>query len=244
MSKNAQKSQIASDSISESEQFSTNRDNRALSESGTEIANLKAEIKILAERNNDILESISEAFFTLDKDWQFTYANRATGRLLAREPETLLGKSIWVEYSGLIGSDFEPIYRNAMEKRIESRITDYYPDHERWYEVNVFPASSGGITVYFKDVSERKKAEAEIKKLNERNREILESITDGFFAVDDDWLFTYVNSQATQLLEKTPDELIGKSLWEVYPGLRGTEFERAYHRTANEGVTSTFTAYY
>jgi PAS domain S-box-containing protein len=234
-----QNAQSCSDLVNEPDPFSPN-DDSALAE----IASLKTEIKILTARNSDILESISEAFFTLNEDWQFTYANPATGLLLAREPESLYGKNIWAEYPGLIGSDFEPIYRGAMNDRKELRITEYYPDHERWYEVTVFPASSGGVTVYFKDVSEREKASRVIKELNERNRKILESITDGFFAIDSDWRFTYVNPQAGQMLDSDAGELIGRTLWETYPGLVGSEFERVYRTAAVDGVTSTFTDYY
>ena len=98
----------SSNSVKGSESIPGNGQN-ALTESQPKIESLKAEIKILTERNNDILESISEAFFTLNKDWQFTYANHATELLLDCQPESLYGKSIWVKYPELIGSDFEPI---------------------------------------------------------------------------------------------------------------------------------------
>jgi PAS domain S-box-containing protein len=241
--KDQKKDQNSSDPLNKPESFPASGE-AVSTEDRHEIAGLKAEIKILTERNNDILESISEAFFTLNKEWQFTYANAATGLLLARGPGSLYGKSIWDEYPGLIGSDFEPVYRGAMDYRKELRITQYYPDHRRFYEVNVFPASGGGVTVYFKDVSEREKAEAVIKELNERNRTILESITDGFFALDSNWNYTYVNPQAGHILEKDPDELIGRSVWAAYPGLIGSEFERVYRSVAEDGTTSTFTDYY
>ena len=73
--------------------------------------------------------------------------------------------------------------------------------------------------------------------------EILESITDAFFAVDREWRFTYVNRHAQRLLE-APGQLLGANMWDVYPALAGTEFERAYRQAAVERVASTVTAFY
>ncbi|HEX3102697.1 MAG TPA: GAF domain-containing sensor histidine kinase, partial [Pyrinomonadaceae bacterium] len=67
------------------------------------------------------------------------------------------GKVIWDEFPGLIGSPFEPLYRQAMDG-VAGRITDFYPDHNIWYEINLFPSPTG-ITVYFRNVTERIKRE-------------------------------------------------------------------------------------
>ncbi|WP_414575800.1 GAF domain-containing protein [Anabaena sp. CCY 9402-a] len=66
----------------------------------------------------------------------------------------------------------------------------------------------------------------------ERHRvsNILESITDAFFALDQQWRFTYINSQAAKLLERNQTELLGQNIWETFPGILGTSFEREYHR--------------
>ena len=61
--------------------------------------------------------------------------------------------------------------------------------------------------------------------------EILESITEGFFTLDRQWRFDFVNREAHRILDREPGELAGKVLWDEYPGLEGTEFERDYRRT-------------
>lgn len=53
-----------------------------------------------------ILDSITDAFFSLNSDWQFSYVNRQTVATLECEAEDLLGKSIWEVYPGTVGSDF------------------------------------------------------------------------------------------------------------------------------------------
>jgi PAS domain S-box-containing protein len=90
-----------------------------------------------------------------------------------------------------------------------------------------------GATVVGYDITERKRAEEELLAGEHRIKEILESISDGFWAVDDKWRFIYMNKRAAQNLGYQPDELIGKDLWEVFPTIAGTTHEK-YYRQAME----------
>ncbi|MBD2436843.1 PAS domain S-box protein [Nostoc sp. FACHB-110] len=66
---------------------------------------------------------------------------------------------------------------------------------------------------------------------------ILESITDAFAAFDREWRYTYVNEQATQLLQKTREQLLGKHLWqEIFPEVKEQLVYREFHRAVNEQV--------
>jgi len=112
-----------------------------------------------------ILESITEAFFKLDRDWRFTYLNTQSFVLLGRPPQDLVGKSLWEEYPGLYGSPFEPVYRGVAASRKADSIVQYFPDHQRWYDVRAYPSDDGGLSVYFRDVSAEKSVEVEREKL-------------------------------------------------------------------------------
>lgn len=101
-----------------------------------------------------ILDSITDAFFSLNTDWQFSYVNRQTVETLQCEASDLLGKSIWDVYPGTVGSDFERMYRKAAREQIALSFHSYYPDHGRWYDVNVYPAPAG-LSVYFRDITAR-----------------------------------------------------------------------------------------
>jgi len=122
------------------------------------------------ERARTILESITEAFFSLDQDWKFTYVNPQSLVVLGRPPADLIGKSLWDEYPGLYGSPFEPIYRGVAADRVARSIVSYFPDHKRWYDVRAYPASDGGLSVYFRDVSQQKQIEQERERLFESER--------------------------------------------------------------------------
>jgi PAS domain S-box-containing protein len=124
-----------------------------------------------------ILESITDGFFAVDREWRFTYVNRQAERILGRARGDLIGRLIWDAFPGLAGSEFERIYLRAANEGSSSSVTSYFPDHDRWYEVHANPASEG-ISIYFSDVSERVHAEAAIREGEERHRLIMANVTD------------------------------------------------------------------
>ncbi len=73
---------------------------------------------------------------------------------------------------------------------------------------------------------------------------ILERITDGFFAVDNRWNFTYVNTAATRLLFRSRDDLVGKNVWIEFPEAVNLPFYEQYHKTVKEQVPVAFDAYF
>ena len=106
-----------------------------------------------------ILDSITDAFFTLNGNWEFSYVNRQTEQVLGHPASALLQRSIWEVFPGTVGSEFERVYRTAAQERVAASFCSYYPDHDRWYDVNVYPAQ-GGLAVYFRDVTARMREES------------------------------------------------------------------------------------
>jgi PAS domain S-box-containing protein len=184
----------------------------------------KTERKEAENLASTILETITDAFFAVNRDWRFNYVNPQAERILGRSPGDLLGKEIWEAYPGLVGSDFEPVYRRAMQERIDGSVTSFYPDHDRWYEVHVYPTPDG-ISIYFRDVSESKRAEAEQQRLSaevERQARVfdttLSSITDFVYILDREARFLYVNKALLDLWGLKLEEALGKDFFDLkYP---------------------------
>jgi PAS domain S-box-containing protein len=176
------------------------------------------------EQAQTILESITDAFFAVDRNWRFTYVNPQAERLLDRQPGDLLGRVIWDEFPGLVGSEFERAYHRVANERITLSVTSFYPDHDRWYEVHVYPAADG-ISIYFQDVTERKQAEAEVERLTEASEQqrriyetALSNTADFNYVFDLRGSFVYVNKALLALWAKELHEVVGKNFFELdYP---------------------------
>lgn len=123
----------------------------------------------LAERLSTTLESITDGFFTLDRDWRFTYVNRVAEELLQRDRGYLDGKVFWDEFAPLLGTEAEDAYRRAMRDNVTTVIDDFfYAPLDGWFRVNIYP-SAQGLAVYFNDVSREHRNQV---ALRERVREL------------------------------------------------------------------------
>ena len=100
------------------------------------------------------------------------------------------------------------------------------------------------VTAHLKMARMRREAEAAIRAEEGRSRAILESITDGFFTLDQDWRVTYLNAAGERFLDRAPGDLIGKRLWDEFPDTVGSESEQVYRRVVSSRVGESFTAYY
>lgn len=84
------------------------------------------------------------------------------------------------------------------------------------------------------DVTEKVRSRVEAEHGQRQMTAILESITDAFFAVDLDWRFTYVNGRAEKLLGRSREELLGRVLWEVLPGVSDSVLGRGYRKAIQD----------
>jgi PAS domain S-box-containing protein len=67
-----------------------------------------------------------------------------------------------------------------------------------------------------------------------RHNELAESIHDGFFELDREWRFTYINQRAASNVGRTPAELIGKNIWETFPQVLATPHEQHYRQVMEQ----------
>ncbi|MDB5295441.1 MAG: rpfC [Phycisphaerales bacterium] len=146
-----------------------------------------------------VLESITDAFFALDHNWRFNYVNPQAERVLGRTPGDLLGQVIWDVYPGLHGSEFERVYRGVVADRVPLSVTPYYPDHDRWYEVHAYPGSDGGISVYFRDASDRVRAEEQLRRSHDTFYNLIQNNPFGVYVVDADFRLRQVSLGAQKV---------------------------------------------
>jgi serine phosphatase RsbU (regulator of sigma subunit)/PAS domain-containing protein len=115
----------------------------------------RSEAHTLAERLGRTLETIDEAFYSLDHDWRFTYVNAKAERLLKRTRSELLGARIWDEFPAAVDSPFERAYRKVASTGQPVTFEALYGPLEGWFEMRAYPDAMG-IAVYFRDINERR----------------------------------------------------------------------------------------
>jgi PAS domain S-box-containing protein len=128
---------------------------------------VEAKLRSSDEQIVNFLEGMSDAFFALDTQWRFSYVNYKAAQYLQRSPEELFGKNFWEEFPGLVNSVFYDQYHKAVAKQMGVIFEKYYRPLKVWWEVRVFPGRDG-ISVFFHDITTRKKMESALRK--ERNK--------------------------------------------------------------------------
>jgi PAS domain S-box-containing protein len=130
---------------------------------GTAVRVLGAAYDTTEDRTDDVrvtrvLEAMPAGFYSLDHEWRFTHVNAEAERLLGRSREELLGEVIWTSFPATVNSVFEDSYRSAVRTGQPVNFDAHYPAPlDGWYELRAWP-SPEGLSVYFIEVTERKRA--------------------------------------------------------------------------------------
>ncbi|MEP0886334.1 PAS domain S-box protein, partial [Trichocoleus sp. ST-U3] len=139
----------------------------------TERKQAEASLEESNQRIVNILESITDAFLTLDHQWHYTYLNRQAERLLQKTREELLGQRIWDVFPEIVGTIFFEKYHEAVDKQVSIEFEGFYSPWNSWYEIHAYP-SKDGLSVYFTDITQRKQTQAELLNALEKERELNE----------------------------------------------------------------------
>lgn len=134
-------------------------------QTGKEKREAAKQLKQSEEKYRHMMERVTDGFVALDKNWYYTYVNKQAGEILRRNPAELIGKNIWEEFPEGQDKPFYKGYRKAFDEQRYVHFEEYYPPFDFWLENHIYP-SPDGISIYFRDVTEKKKAEEKIIKAN------------------------------------------------------------------------------
>jgi PAS domain S-box-containing protein len=121
------------------------------------------EFKRAEAERHQIFARISDAFVALDKHWCYEFLNAKAGQILGRSPESLIGKHILTEFPEAAGQKCQLAYEKAMAIQESAIVQEYYPPNDLWFENHIYP-SPQGLSIYFHDITERKRAELKIRE--------------------------------------------------------------------------------
>jgi PAS domain S-box-containing protein len=130
-------------------------------------------LRAAQRRSETILESITDAFVALDRDWRYTYVNdRALRRLEAWRGRALtrkdiLGRSVWQLFPDAVGTELEHRLRGAMGARDPVEFELYFAPTDEWVEAHAYPSASG-LSVYYRNISARRRADEALREAQEQ----------------------------------------------------------------------------
>lgn len=199
----------------------------------TESKKAEKSLELSNQRFNEILGSIQDVFLVLDHNWNFVYCNSKFASKIGKEPREFIGKNIWNIFPKHIGSIFEENVRQAMDKMEIRRfdIGGIYTD--AYYRMAVFP-SDEGITVLGIDITVQKRAEEALYKSEEKYRTLFELMNEGFSLYEViyndegspcDFRYIEVNKAYEQMTGLKSADIIGKTLLEIAPNIKGSWIE-------------------
>ncbi|MEJ8839986.1 PAS domain S-box protein [Ramlibacter sp. AN1133] len=161
------------------------------------------------ERLTATLESITEGFFTVDRQWRYTYANREAERMTHRTREELLGRLLWEIVPSFAGTRFQHEYERALRECRSVHFEELLPDTGTWMEIHAYPFSQG-LAVYFQDITERKKAREALQAGEERYRMLFETSMDAILQADASGRVSAANAAACAIFSLSHEQLCSR----------------------------------
>ena len=141
-----------------------------------------------------VLEKLIDGVFACDADWRFVYINASGEKILGVRSEEILGCSHWDVFPLTLGTPLEEEYRRAAAGEVRD-FENHYEPWDRWFHNRCFPRPGGGISVWFEDITDRKRTERALRDSELFHRQVLESIPGMVFTTRPDGYCDYQSQQ-------------------------------------------------
>ncbi|HEX8461515.1 MAG TPA: PAS domain S-box protein [Segetibacter sp.] len=207
----------------------------------TERENARRKIVEQGRNIQNILESITDCFVAVDKDWTVTYWNKAMENFLHLERDLVLGKNLWEVYPKAVNLKLYEQFHYAVKHQVPVHFEEYFPVSRLWAEVSVFPTSEG-LTVYIKDVTIKKKRAQEILEAKNNQDALINATNDIIWSVDTDLRLLSFNAAFARRVETVTGLKIYEGLQLPIEGMHSIQnmqnWEGYYQRALNGEVFS------
>jgi PAS domain S-box-containing protein len=175
------------------------------------------ELRASTERITNILESISDAFVVLDREWCFTYVNPQAEHIvrpLHRSREQLLGSNFWEGFPDLVGTPLEANFRRAVAEKVKVDFEIFYPPLNSWFHIRAYPGRDG-LSVYFLDITVQKQAAEAVRESAERLHAVFNQAAVGISIASLEGRFVETNQKFSDIVGYSIAELKQLTLFAV-----------------------------
>ncbi len=201
----------------------------------TEQKQAQDELQWAHRRLQNVLDSITDGLCVLDHNLRYVYFNDQGASILGLRPADIVGKSVGDIFSENRTNGFGLGYRRAMETGETVHFEEYYgAPLKKWFETKCYP-SQDGLTVYFRDITERKKIDTALRESEARYRKLFESNMMGIGRPDRFGAFKDGNDELLRMTGYTRDDLeAGRVRWDTMTPPEYAEVDQAHIAEAAE----------
>ena len=141
---------------------------------GIDVTDLKAR----EQRLRTIIDRMTDAVLEVDGSWEVTFLDAHAADVLGVDADAVVDCDFWTAFPEIEATEFETVYREVMASRSADHVEAYYGPIDGWLEVYVYPDFDGGLSFYFRDITERKSRELELEHRQRTLRAIYEIVAD------------------------------------------------------------------
>ncbi len=170
------------------------------------------EVRSTHEKLTRLVESITDAYVVLDKNWTYTEVNGKAEALLGYPAHELLGRNVWELFPHTAGTTASAQLHQAMNDRVSKHFEVYSEPLDRWFENRVYPHDEG-LTVMLADITERKRAEEAWHESESRLAAFLEQVPVGIGLLDLDGRWMVSNPMFRRFVEDVIPSQSGVDVW-------------------------------
>ncbi len=190
-------------------------------------------------RRKQVISRVTDGIIEVDSGWQVTLVNDQAETVYGTDEEEMLGRSLWEVFGELDGTRFEEVYREAMRSRHPAEIEEHYSGIGEWIQEQVYPNEDGGLSFYFRVITERKEREEALREAKRRYQTLIENFPDGgAYLFDEDLRYVLAGGEKIGIVGG-PEEIIGATVHDILPEGLAEEQQRHYRR-ALEGKRGDF----
>jgi len=159
----------------------------------------------------NVLETMGDAFLMLDANWIIRRVNKNQEEVSKTRRQDIIGKNLWEVFPDAKRPDskYWIEYHTVAKTRQPTHFVERYPPLNIWTEVDVYPMDDGGISIFFRDITERILAEKALVGSEARFRFMAESMPQQVWTATPDGRLDYVNEQAVEYFQKPAESIVG-----------------------------------
>lgn len=182
-----------------------------------------------------VYERIDDGFVALDTQWRLTYMNSHASELLHRDRDELLGQSLADVFPGIEDTEFYDAATDVLSEQEAFTVEEYYDLLDAWIEARIYP-DVDGLSVYFRDVTERKEREQSLERSRKRYRALVNTAPTAILVTDaETGEIVEANQAAESLIGYSTDELAGEHHSTIHPEEDRELYESLFRERLDSG---------